>query len=116
MQLPQDPIMPASGDSGLVSLDVSHLGESEIEQVRTQLLEAAAGLQGQDLHVDLGRLEYLSSSGLGLFLGLHREVRAAGGRLSLHNVRGVVYEVFAVTRLTTVLDVRPLATEQGPAA
>ena len=32
---------------------------------------------------------------------------AGGGRLSLLNVRGPVYEVFSLTRLTAILDVRP---------
>jgi anti-anti-sigma factor len=87
-------------------LNVTSLNESDVWRVGPQLLGLAAG-EGPDLRLDLGPVEYLTSSGLGLFLALHERVRAGGGRLSLHNVGDLVYELFAVTRLTTVLDVRP---------
>jgi hypothetical protein len=41
-------------------------------------------------------------------------VRAAGGELVLLNVAGVVYEVFAVTRLDQFLDVRRPGPEDCP--
>ena len=42
-------------------------------------------------------------------MALNRKVKAAGGRLSVVNVRPLVFEVFAVTRLTALLDVSPAA-------
>ena len=50
---------------------------------------------------------------LGKFVALHKRVRAGGGRLALVNVVDTVYEVFAVTRLNQVLDVRPAASGIG---
>ena len=69
-----------------------------------------------ELHLDLGRLEYLTSTGLALFVTLHQRVRAAGARLSLHNVREPVYDLFAITHLTTILDIRRHEPEGGTAA
>jgi anti-sigma B factor antagonist len=108
MPLPPDCLVleERPGEAAVVQLNLESLTELEVEPLRGRLVELAAGRAGQDLRLDLGRLGYLTSTGLGLFVSLNRRVREAGGRLSLLNVTGAVYEVFAVTRLTTILDVR----------
>jgi anti-anti-sigma factor len=80
-----------------------HLGA---EAAAGELFRLARELAGARLRLDLGGVTYLSSAGLGTLLALHRRVRAAGGRLALENVEPAVYEVFQVTRLTAVLNVR----------
>ena len=61
----------------------------------------------RQLGLDLGAVRFITARGLGRLLALHARLRAAGGRLTLFNVAGPVYEVFAVTHLTQVFDVRP---------
>ncbi len=90
----------------LARLDLERLSETDVERVRAQLGEWAGGRRGQELHLDLGKLEFMTSTGLGLFLSLHQEVREAGGRLRLLNVRESVYELFTLTRLDGIVDVR----------
>ena len=58
------------------------------------------------LHLDLGGVRIPTAGGLGALVTLHRELRRRGGDLALLNVQPWAYEVFAVTRLTEVLDVR----------
>jgi len=58
------------------------------------------------LHLDLGGVRIPTASGLGALLGLSQALRARGGHLALVNVRPWTYEVFTLTRLTEVLDVR----------
>jgi anti-anti-sigma factor len=71
-------------------------------------LTRVATAAGSDaLHLDLGAVELLTASGLGRLVGLHHELRNAGVELALVNVPGRVHEVFEVTRLTEVLDIRP---------
>jgi anti-anti-sigma factor len=117
MPLPPDhPLLVETPDDGVVLLNVASLGESDLEHVRTLLFHLAARRKGQHLCLDLGRLDCLSSSGLGLLLALHGHVKAGGGRLSLCNVREAVYEVFVVNHLISFLDVRRQTTEEPPAA
>jgi anti-anti-sigma factor len=106
MLLPSDctPLEVVSGD--VSRLNVQSLDELEIDHARQLLFDLAQTRHGQDVRLDLGPVEYLTSTGLGLFLSLHKRVKAAGGRLSLLNVREPVYELFSLTRLTDVLDVR----------
>ena len=56
--------------------------------------------------LDLGNVAYLTSTGLDLVIRLHQRVKAAGGRLTVGDVTPRVYEVFAVTRLDRLLDLR----------
>jgi len=58
------------------------------------------------LRLDFGNVEFLTASALGHLVGLHKEAEAMGGRLMLYNVGAMVYEVFAATRLTTLLDIQ----------
>ena len=57
------------------------------------------------LALDLSGVAFLSSMALTRFVALDRELKAAGGRLSLRNVRPNVRRVFAVTRLDALLEV-----------
>lgn len=58
------------------------------------------------LRLDFADVEFLTASALGHLVGLHKEAEALGGRLMLYNVGAMVYEVFAATRLTTLLDIQ----------
>jgi anti-anti-sigma factor len=80
------------------------LTEETLHDVRRRLNEA-----GPDrLHLDLGGVRMPTADGLGALVTLHQELRLRGGHLVLLNVQPWAYEVFAVTRLTEVLDTRPL--------
>src|SRR4051794_5826938 len=57
------------------------------------------------MELDFDDVEYLSGSMLGQLLTLHQRVRQQDGTLALVNLRPLLYELFQVTRLTTVLDV-----------
>jgi anti-anti-sigma factor len=59
------------------------------------------------IHLDLGAVRLPTAEGLGLLVSLNRGLRERGGHLALLNVHPLVYEVFSLTRLTDVLDVRP---------
>jgi anti-anti-sigma factor len=109
--LPESLVLEETPRDGVVRLNIARLSESDLQHVRAQLFELAVRRRGQDLCLDLARLEYLSSSGLALLVALHRQVRDAGGCLRLCHVRETVYEVFAITRLTSILDVRCQTTE-----
>ncbi len=58
------------------------------------------------LYLDLSGVRIPTAGALGSLIGLHRDLRARGGRLVLLNVQPLAFEVFTITRLTEVLDVR----------
>lgn len=60
---------------------------------------------GGGMVVDLGGLEFITSAGLRGLLLAQRTVSAAGARLVVCGVRGVVREVFRIARFDTLLSV-----------
>ncbi len=62
----------------------------------------------RDWVVDLSGVAYPTAACLGQLVAVNRWLRTSGGRLVVDNVGGRAYEVFAVARLTRVLDVRRL--------
>jgi anti-anti-sigma factor len=65
--------------------------------------------------LDLRAVKLPTAGGLGQLVALHKELRASGSQLVLCNVREEAYEVFRLTRLTELLDVRraPVRTLPG---
>jgi anti-anti-sigma factor len=100
----------AEGNDTVVRLLPGALGEFHAEEAGEELLRLAADLYRPRLRLDLGGVRYLGSTALGKLLVLPKRVRAAGGQLALDNAGPQAFEVFHVTRLDEVLDVRPAAT------
>jgi anti-anti-sigma factor len=103
---PRPPVVPAAAFHTFQLQDTS-LDESNVEAVGAELFRAAEEQPSAHLLLDFGKVGYLNSTGLAKLVGLYTRLRASGRRLALENVSPYVYEVFHVTRLTTVLDVRP---------
>jgi len=90
------------------------LSGPDVQAFGERLLKLAEGPGRHDLYLDFGRLECLTGRALGMLVALHKELAAADGRLVLYNVSGPVYEVFTITRLHTVFDIRQQGSEAGP--
>ncbi|HZV07619.1 MAG TPA: STAS domain-containing protein [Gemmataceae bacterium] len=61
------------------------------------------------IHLDLGGVRCPTADGLGALAVLNKELRARGGALVLNNVATAVYEVFCLTHLIDVLEVRTIS-------
>jgi anti-sigma B factor antagonist len=68
-------------------------------------LEDVMGSVGDKLIVDMVGLEYLSSSGLRILIGLLKKMRERKGRLVLSRVRPAVWKIFSLTELTCLFEV-----------
>src|SRR5262249_19727085 len=59
------------------------------------------------LYLNLSRVEYITAGGAGRLVALRNQLVATGGELGLLNVSPWVYEVLCLTRLTSLMVVRP---------
>ena len=57
------------------------------------------------LTVDLSDLDYLDSSGLGVLISIHKRCLQKGGKMVVTGLRGMVEELFRLTRLDLVFNV-----------
>jgi anti-anti-sigma factor len=90
----------------------------DVENVIADELEALTGEPGAvHMLLDFANVEFICSVELGTLIGLHKKLRAAGGRLTLFNLSDDIYEVFTTTRLDTLLGIcreRPSAAPAPP--
>jgi anti-anti-sigma factor len=106
-------ISPVADGVHVRLVNCDQLDENTVPPCRQQLLALTATLGAARLVLDLQDVRFLTSVALDLFVLLHRKVRDGGGSLTICGLVPAVREVFEVTQLTRVLDIRP-ADEAGP--
>lgn len=62
------------------------------------------------VHLNLGDVEFINSSGLGSLVSIMKEIRLRKGRLTLSNLVSYVQEIFEITQLSHIFEI--YATEQ----
>jgi stage II sporulation protein AA (anti-sigma F factor antagonist) len=75
------------------------------ESIRGELLGLADEIGGARMVLDLGGVEYLSSTGLTVLLVLKKKLEAASARLTLSNLTPQVKELFSATHLGRFFDI-----------
>lgn len=58
------------------------------------------------LLLNFSTVDFLSSAALGKLITLDKKVKAHGGILKLSNIRPEIYEVFTITRLNRLFDIK----------
>ena len=82
------------------------LDEQNTHTLGEQLLALVERLKAGWFLVDMRNVTYLTSTALGLFLRLRRELHARGRRLTLLHVGPQLHEVFQITKLHNLFDIR----------
>jgi anti-sigma B factor antagonist len=76
------------------------------EQIRADITDGR-----RQFVVDLGRVEFIDSSGLGALISALKLLRANGGELKLANASEPVQSVLEITKLLRVFETHPSAEE-----
>jgi anti-anti-sigma factor len=94
------------GDRAVARIADAQFGAVGEEPAGDHLLSLLGDCGHPLLVLDFANVSYVSSIGLAALLRLRKQLATKGQRLAVLNVQPHVYEVFSVTRLDTVLDVR----------
>jgi anti-sigma B factor antagonist len=92
-------------DGVVVVAAVGTLDATSAADAKSALLERTQAARA--VVVDLGKLELVDSSGVGVFISLFKRVRSDGGRVIFAGVKGQPREIFRLLRLDQSLDVAP---------
>jgi len=76
-----------------------------IERMSSSLKELVDGQEGGRFIFDFSLVTYMSSSALGMLIGIQRRVAQKGARLKLTGIQDEIMEVFRITQLDTVFDI-----------
>ena len=96
-----------NGDVAVVAFnDKKILDEASIQELGSELFGLVELQQGKGILLDFANVEFLSSAALGKLITLDRKVKAAKGKLKMCNIRPEIFEVFQITKLNKVFDIR----------
>lgn len=94
----------AVGGVTVIHLNENSLCEPQVHALAEEWSLLVRSPGRHRLWLDFAEVRQVTGMGLGKIMALHEQVQAIGGRLTLVNLDPFVYEVFEVTRLTTILD------------
>ena len=90
----------------LVTFQQSHILDAMmIERMATSLKELIDASEDGKFVLDFARVTYLSSSALGMLIGLQRRIVQGKASLKLGGIHDDIMEVFRITKLDTVFDI-----------
>lgn len=87
-------------------IDRKILDESAIGELGEELFALVESEDRGAILLNFADVEFLSSAALGKLITLDKKVKAAGGKLKLCNIRPQIYEVFAITKLNNLFDIK----------
>jgi anti-sigma B factor antagonist len=95
------------GDVSVIRfVDRKILDEANIQKLGEELYQLVEAESRKKVLLNFSNVEFLSSAALGKLITLEKKTKNAGGQLKLTNIRPEIYEVFAITRLNKVFDIR----------
>jgi anti-sigma B factor antagonist len=95
------------GDVTVVQfVDRKILDEANIQELGQELFELIEEQGKKKLLLNFLNVEFLSSAALGKLITLDKKVKTHAGRLKLSNIRPEIYEVFKITKLNKLFDIK----------
>ena len=95
------------GDVTIVRfVDRKILDEANIQELGAELFTLVEKEGRTKLLLNFSSVDFLSSAALGKLITLDKKVKAHGGKLKLTNIRPEIYEVFVITNLNKLFDIK----------
>jgi anti-sigma B factor antagonist len=95
------------GDVSVVKFqDRKILDESAIQELGAELFALVEHDNRKSILLNFTGVEFLSSAALGKLITFDRKVKSHKGRLKLCEIRPEILEVFQITKLNKVFDIR----------
>jgi anti-anti-sigma factor len=92
------------GNVTIITFTANHVRDIG-NKITAELEGRTDGLGECHLLLDFSKVDRITSEELGTLIGLHKTVKAAGGRLTLFNLSEQIYEVFTTMHLHTLLSI-----------
>ena len=77
-----------------------------IQQLGQELFQLVEADNHDKLLLNFSSVDFLSSAALGKLITLDKKMKAHGGTLKLSNIRPEIFEVFSITKLDRLFDIR----------
>ena len=87
-------------------VDRKILDAANIQQLGEELFGLVEKEGRKNLVLSFARVEFLSSAALNKLIILDKKVKSSGGKLKFCDLRPEIYEVFVITRLTQLFEIK----------
>ncbi|MEN6452602.1 MAG: STAS domain-containing protein [Thermoguttaceae bacterium] len=87
-------------------LDRKIIEDVNIQELGQEMFRLVEAEGRERLLLDFSSVDFLSSAALGKLITLDKKMKAHGGRLKLASIRPEIYEVFTITKLNRLFDIR----------
>ena len=91
------------GDVLVVGLSGKVIGGPELMEVK-DVFQKAVDQEKNKVLLDLGKVSWMDSSGLGVIVSGHTTLSRAGGDLRILNATKKIHELFIITKLITIFE------------
>ena len=91
------------GDVLVITLSGKVIGGPELMDVKS-VFQKAVDQDRNKVLLNLGRVSWMDSSGLGVLVSGHTTLSRAGGSLRILNATKKIHELFIITKLITIFD------------
>ena len=107
MSTPSRITLSESGDVTVVNFnDRKILDEDRIQDLGQELFDLVERDNRQKLVLNFSHVEFLSSAALGKLITFEKKARKHSAELVLTNIRPEIYEVFAITKLNKLFEIK----------
>ena len=87
-------------------VDSKIIDEAEIQELGQELYDLVERDGRKKIVLNFSNVEFLSSAALGKLIGFDKRVKQHSAELMLSNIRPEIYEVFAITKLTKLFEIK----------
>lgn len=95
------------GDVTIVKfVDSKIIDKAQIQQFGEELLALVSSENRGALLLNFDGVQFLSSAALGKLIKLDKTIKSAGGKLKLSCIRPEIHEVFSITKLDQMFDIK----------
>ena len=91
------------GDVLIITLSGKVIGGPELVEVK-DVFQKAVEKDRKKVLLDLGKVSWMDSSGLGVIVSGHTTLSRAGGALKILNATKKIQELFIITKLITIFE------------
>ena len=97
----------SAGNVAMVKvLDRKIIDAANIQELGDELFSLVEKESQKNIILNFAQVEFLSSAALNKLIILDKKVKANSGKMRLCNLKPEIYEVFAITRLNQLFDIK----------
>lgn len=95
-----------AGGAVLAQILCEHIGDRETQIIQDELT-AAAGPAGWRVAIDLSKVTFLPSAGLGMLVAIHNNAKSSKGKLAVFGVADDLMKMLKITHLDKLFSIKP---------